>query len=155
MVKKAIHFCWSIRHQFMKYFVVGISGFVLDLGTLVLFKEVFGMSALFAVILNQPLVLGYNFSLNKWWSFKNKEMPHWQLVRYITLAGFNYGFSAVSMYIFHQHYGADYRLVRIGAVGVMVLWNFFLYKYWVYKESENIHRIKSDSELPVSANPDV
>lgn len=118
----------------MKYFVVGTSGFVLDMATLVVFKEYFGLTAVVAVIFNQVIVLSYNFSLNKWWSFKNRAMPHKQLVRYLTLAGFNYVFSVVAMYIFHDGMGFDYRLVRLASVMCMVLWNFLLYKYWVYRE---------------------
>lgn len=132
--KKTIRFCWSIRYQFIKYAVVGSSGFVLDLGTLILFKEKFGINPVLAVIINQMIVLAYNFTLNKYWSFRNREMPHKQLVRYVTLASWNYAFSVGAMYIFNEIIGFDYRLVRLGSVMVMVLWNFLLYKYWVYRE---------------------
>ncbi len=137
MIQKTLTYIWSARREFIKYALVGGSGFVLDMGTLILFKEYFGVSAVIAVIINQALILTYNFSLNKWWSFRNKEMPHKQLVRYIMLALFNYGFSVLAMYIFHDHYGYDYRWVRVGSVMAMVLWNFFLYKHWVYRK--NVH----------------
>lgn len=133
MVKKTIAYAWSVRKEFAKYFIVGFSGLFIDMATLILFKEVFGLNPVFAVIINQVLLLGYNFSLNKYWSFRNKAMPHRQVVRYLTLAGLNYAFSVGMMYAFSDHLGYDYRLVRIGTIAVMVAWNFFLYKYWVYK----------------------
>jgi putative flippase GtrA len=37
------------------------------------------------------------------------------------------------MYVFNHGFGFDYRLVRICSIALMVSWNFFLYKYWVYK----------------------
>ena len=135
MIKKALNYAWSVRHQFAKYFVVGFSGVFLDMGTLIVFKEYFGLTPVFAVIVNQILLITYSFCLNKYWSFGNKEIPHKQLIRFLTLAGFNYLFSIIAMYIFNEHFNFDYRLVRIGAIMVMVSWNFFLYKYWVYSSN--------------------
>jgi len=134
MIKKTFSYFWSVRHQFTKYFIVGISGVFLDLATLIFFKEFFGFNATVAVVCNQILMLTYNFLLNKYWSFKNKEIPQKQIVRYLILAGFNYFFSVGVMYLFNHLVNYDYRLVRIATIAVMVLWNFFLYKYWVYKE---------------------
>ncbi|PIZ96344.1 MAG: hypothetical protein COX80_01560, partial [Candidatus Magasanikbacteria bacterium CG_4_10_14_0_2_um_filter_33_14] len=76
MIKKTLQYAWSVRHQFTKYFIVGISGVFLDLATLIFFKEFFGFNATVAVVCNQILMLTYNFILNKYWSFKNKEIPH-------------------------------------------------------------------------------
>lgn len=135
MITKILAYAWSIRHQFIKYFIVGFSGVFLDMGTLIFLKEYFFLAATVAVIINQVLMLTYNFLLNKYWSFKNKEIPHRQIVRYLILAGFNYLFSVVMMYYFNHIHDFDYRLVRLATIAVMVLWNFFLYKYWVYKEN--------------------
>ena len=138
MIKKTFSYFWSVRHQFTKYLIVGISGVFLDLATLIFFKEFFGFNATVAVVCNQILMLTYNFLLNKYWSFKNKEIPQKQIVRYLILAGFNYFFSVGVMYLFNHLVNYDYRLVRIATIAVMVLWNFFLYKYWVYREVKSL-----------------
>ena len=136
MVKKTFNYFWSLRREFVKYFIVGFSGLFLDMGTLVLFREVFGFAPPVAVIFNQPLVLGYNFTLNKYWSFHSKAIPHKQMVRYAILASWNYFFSWFSMYILFELWGMDYRIARILSITVMVSWNFLLYKYWVYRENK-------------------
>lgn len=133
MIKRTVNYFWSLRREFAKYFIVGFSGLFFDMGSLILFKEKFGMAPVVAVILNQIILLNYNFLLNKYWSFRNKAMPHKQLVRYLTLAGFNYLFAVGAMYVFNHIWEFDYRLVRILTIAVMVSWNFFLYKYWIYK----------------------
>lgn len=132
-MKIYINYFWSVRHQFVKYFVVGVSGVVIDLFTLMMFKEWFGMVATLAVVVNQAIMIIYNFTLNKYWSFANKEMPHRQVVRYLILFAINYVFSVVVMYLFSDKMGFDYRIVRLSTIALMVGWNFFLYKYWVYK----------------------
>jgi putative flippase GtrA len=133
-----IAYIWSLRKQFLRYSVVGFSGVFLDIGTLILFKEVFFLTATVAVLVNQSIVMAYNFTLNKYWSFSSKAMPHKQIVRYLTLAAWNYIFSVSSMYFLHELLGYDYRIVRILTIMVAVSWNFLLFKYWVYKEDVKI-----------------
>lgn len=133
MIKKTANYFWSLRQEFTKYFIVGFSGLFLDMGTLILFTEKFGMYPVVAVVFNQMILLTYNFLLNKYWSFKNQAMPHKQLVRYLSLTGFNYVLSVLFMYEFNHILEFDYRIVRVCTIAIMVSWNFFLYKYWVYK----------------------
>ena len=87
-----------------------------------------------AVAINQVIVFAYNFSLNKYWSFQSKEFAHRQLARYLCLFAFNYGFSVAVMYVFNARLGADYRLVRVASIAVVMTWNFLLYRHWVYQE---------------------
>ena len=138
MIRRTLTFCWSVRHQFGKYAVVGLSGVVLDMTSLIILKEVFGWSPVFAVIVNQIVILVFNFSLNKYWTFRDRAMPHKQLIRYLILASFNYFFSVAVMYLFNQLFDLDYRLVRIASIALMVTWNFLLYKYWVYRSCKVI-----------------
>jgi len=124
---------WGARHQFAKYVIVGASGFVIDMVSLIALREVAGFRASVAVIINQAFLMLYNFNLNKYWSFGNRDLPHRQFVRYMTLAGVNYLFAVIAMYVFSDSLGWDYRLVRLGSVILAVLWNFVLYKRWVYR----------------------
>jgi len=135
-IKKLINYFWGVRFEFGKYFVIGISGLFLDIGTLVFFKEKFGLGATLAVILNQIILVAYNFTLNKYWSFKNKELPHKQFVRYMILFAFNYLLAVIIMFVFSKKIGFDYRLVRVANIALSVSWNFFLLKYWVYSNSK-------------------
>lgn len=138
MSQPLLNYLYSLRHQFAKYFIVGFSGLFLDMGTLIVFKEYFGWTPVLVVVVNQIFLLIYNFTLNKYWSFKSKTLPHKQIVRYLILAGCNYLFSILIMYFFSHKMGWDYRLVRLSTIIVMVIWNFFLYKYWVYRQETRL-----------------
>lgn len=135
-MSKVISYLYSLRKQFTKYFIIGFSGVFLDLGTLYIFKIQLGIIPTFAVALNQIIIIFYNFTLNKYWTFKSREMSHKQLVRYLILVAVNYGLSVGIMYIFNHRLGFDYLLVRLATIVCMVSYNFFIYKYWVYKENE-------------------
>ncbi len=130
---KLCKFSWGLRHQFAKYFIVGVSGFALNMTLLIFAKEYLGISAVVATSVIGLFMLVFNFCLNKYWSFKEKSMPHKQFMRYLILAGGDYFFAILTMYIFHRLIGWDYRLVNIGTVSAMVSWNFLIYKYWVYR----------------------
>ncbi|MBI2436265.1 MAG: GtrA family protein [Candidatus Magasanikbacteria bacterium] len=143
MLKNPLHYLWSLRHQFAKYFIVGFFGVILDVLTLILFKEVFGWTPVIAVAINQILLIGYTFTLNKYWSFKNTEISHRQLLRFLWLVGCNYLFSVLWMWFWIKYMGFEYVyreidsayiIVRLVSIALMVSWNFFLYKYWVYGE---------------------
>ena len=134
MIQKTARYLWSVRWQFIKYSITGISGVALDFASLIFLKERFGISPVVAVVINQCFILGYNFTLNKYWSFGNRAVPHRQIVRYGLLAGWNYLFSVFSMYALNSILGFDYRLVRLASIMVMVSWNFLLYKHWVYAD---------------------
>jgi putative flippase GtrA len=120
--------------HFIKYTSVGVSAVLADTISLVFLKEVVGISPTFAIIINQLFLIIYVFSLNKYWTFRNTEMPHKQFVRFCILAGWNYFFSVASMYIFNEKIGIHYLIVRFSAIILAVSWNFLLYKFWVYKQ---------------------
>lgn len=137
MIINFLKYFWSLRRQFAKYFITGISGVVIDMVSLITLKEVFGWRPVIAVIANQAVLLVYIFLMNKYWSFRDHSMPHKQVVRFLILAGFNYFFAVAFMYAGNHIFGFDYRLVRLFSIALMVSWNFFLYKYWVYKIEGN------------------
>ncbi len=118
--------------EVFRYLLVGISTVILDFLTLIFFKEIILLSAVQAVLVNQLLVFGYNFSLNKYWSFKNYSLPYVQFFRYLLAGGCNYIFSIGTMYIFTTLLHYDYRLVRLVAIMIAAGVNFILYKHWIY-----------------------
>lgn len=134
MLQPLLHRLWSLRREFAKYFMVGVSGVVLDIGTLVIFTKVFNVPPFVGVILNQSITLTYNFILNKYWSFRNRDLPGQQIARYLSLMGMNYLFAVGVMYLGNERLGIHYLIVRLGTIAIMMGWNFFLYKYWVYKK---------------------
>ena len=118
--------------SFIKYFLAGISSVILDFSTLIAIKNIFIISATMAVAINQVLIWVYNFSINKYWTFNNRKLPHKQFAKYMILVGFNYLFSIIIMYIFSDIMGSNYLIVRFFSIAIITLWNYYLYKSWVY-----------------------
>ncbi|MBI2037338.1 MAG: GtrA family protein [Candidatus Magasanikbacteria bacterium] len=132
MVKKiALHF-WSIRHQFFRYFSVGLSGLFFDMGSLYLLTDYFHILPVFAVMINGLFMINYIFLLNKYWTFKSTGVTHKQMIRFFILSIFNYFFAIGWMYVFNHELGLNDKLVRLSNIILAVAWNFLIYKYWVY-----------------------
>jgi len=125
---------WSLRHQFARYFIVGVSAFVLDMATLYGLKEYLGFDARLAVAINQIIVLSYIFFLNKLWSFQARGAVAMQVSRYIILSLINYVIAIGWMWIWNKWLGFNYLGVRIANITLSIFWNFLLYKYWVYRQ---------------------
>ncbi len=138
MREKIAAYYHRTKKEFFRYFVVGITGVLLDLGLLIVLKEYLDWTPFLSVAISQILVILYNFLLNKYWSFGSRDMPHWQFVRFMVVVGFNYLVSLAVIYIFSQKMSFDYRIVRLANIILSVSWNFVLYKYWVYKVEKEV-----------------
>ncbi len=138
MFNKLFLYFWAMRQQFMRYFVIGLGAVVLDVGSLYLLKQYLHLLPFVAVIINGIFTTSYVFLLNKYWAFKATGITHKQIIRFLVLAGANYGIAIVWMYIFNHKLGFNYLLVRVANIALSVAWNFMLYKHWVYKHEEPI-----------------
>ncbi len=148
MFKKIILHFWSMRHQFARYFVIGLSGVILDIGSLFLLKHFLHIRPVVAVIINQVFLLNYIFFLNKHWAFKSQGVTRKQMVKFFILAGINYIIAVSWMWFFNEKLLINYLLARVANIAVAVAWNFLLYKYWVYKHEE-----PAFSAIPVHTHP--
>ena len=66
---------WAERVKFAKYVIVGISSVAIDLALLTIFVEWLHLNPTIAVVCNQVIVIGFNFTLNKKWSFGVRASP--------------------------------------------------------------------------------
>ena len=137
---KIIKHFWNIRVQFARYFITGISGTLIDIGTLFVFANIFNIKPVIGVILNQAIIICYLFLLNKYWTFKNKHQTKQQLVRFVLVMGLNYLIAVIWMSFWNESLGYNYLLVRVVNIALSVGWNFLIYKHWVYKKSVEIEQ---------------
>jgi len=120
--------------QFRRYFTVGCSGVVLDLASLYLLKTTIGLTPVVAVIINQIGMAAYIFLLNKYWVFGSSGAFTRQVTRYITLMIVNYGIAIGWMWFFNSYLGFNYLLMRLANIALATVWNFLLYRFFVYRK---------------------
>jgi len=126
----------KVTLEFLRYTFIGTSGTILDIGLLMLLKDFFGVNPTIAVVISQPIVILYNFNLNRLWTFGKNKLKGRQVFRYTSLIAWNYAIAVLFMYIFNEGLGVDHRVVRIASIMLSVLWNFILYKFWVFAKEK-------------------
>lgn len=119
-------------NEFLKYFIIGITGLAVDMITLAFIKETFDMRPVYAVIINQVIMLNYVFFLNKHWTFRSQGITAQQIFKFMTVVMINYVFSVFWMYLLNEKYGVNYLLSRAVNIAIAVSWNFLLYKFYVF-----------------------
>jgi putative flippase GtrA len=122
----------SIR-RIALYIGVGLVGFCVDFGLLLLFREVFATPIWVAATIAFWASLAVVFLSNKYLTFGARGMGHRQLVRYFVLLGINY-LATLGIIAVAQRIGVGYQVGKVAAVAVTTVWNYLAYQLWVFRE---------------------
>jgi putative flippase GtrA len=137
--------------RFAKFMVVGALGFLVDAGTLYIFTSLLHVPDLLAQVFSFTAAIISNFTWNRYWTYPDSRTKpiRRQLVQFtlVNLAGL-----AIRTFIFagvlepYRKLAASQTLVNISpavvaryaalatAVCVVLLWNFFVNRYWTYND---------------------
>jgi len=124
------------NHRLARYILVGGSTFVLDFSMLFLLHGQAGLSLGLAVSIAYWLSIGYNFSLNRTWTFSLKDRVNLRkhLSLYLVVLGFNYLFSFT--FILLLSHRLNYLLAKALAVLIQTSWTYYTYKNLIFINSE-------------------
>lgn len=126
-------FILDSKRQLFFYVAIGGSAFILDMGSLIFFKEILRVKPVVTVIFSQLIIINYVFFLNKHFSFQSLGRTRQQIMKFYFLAGWNYLFGIGWMGLLNEVWHLNYLAVRVAGIILAVSWNFLLYKFWVYR----------------------
>jgi len=117
--------------QFLRYLVSGGSAAALELGSykLMLLANVWYLAA---ASISAGIGLLSAFTFHKYFVFRKKENTRSHVVRYIILQGGNAVAQVSFVYIFVEFFSVEEFIAKILGIGIVVSWNFFIYKLFVY-----------------------
>jgi putative flippase GtrA len=122
-----------------RYLIVGGSVYIFELLVIVV-AQALGASAVWAVAISFCLGTLVSFFLQKLVTFSDKRMHHRilipQLIATTLLILWNLGFSVLLTKLLQSHLPAV--ATRTLALGITTIWNFYLYKTRIFKNSEEI-----------------
>jgi len=140
------------RERFLKFAVVGVIGAVIDFGVMNLLTQVAGMLLVTAGTISFVCAIISNFIWNRYWTYPDsRSRPIFrQLVMFFAV---NIAGVAIRIPILHFAEPPLLKLLEsIGvggpataellaknftlalAVGIVMLWNFFVNRYWTYND---------------------
>ena len=139
------------RTRFLKFMAVGLFGAVVDFGIMNLFSKLFGLSLTVAGTISFICAIFSNFIWNRYWTYpdsRSRPIAR-QLIMFfaVNVAGLAIRlpilrfleppmrtfFQGLSLNLFTPVFlGKNFTLAV--AVGVVMLWNFFVNRYWTYND---------------------
>ena len=121
------------QHQLLRYLLIGGLSVVVDVGLLALLREWFGVPIVIATTVAFGTSLVVNFLLNRIAMASSAWRGLTQhALRYASLVVANYVITLVVVTTAAQ-VGGHYLLAKLAVVAGSTVWNFLLYRYWVFR----------------------
>lgn len=119
--------------QGIKYLVVGGGTALLELGFYSLFFYILHWSIPVANVLAVLVATLTNFLVNRSWAFKSSKNIVYSMVLYILLFAANL-FITTTIISFGTAAGLPSAGVKLATQVLVATWNFFLYRYVIFKQ---------------------
>ncbi len=119
--------------QFKKYFITGLSAAALEYGLFTLLTELAGMRDVIPHAISMSAGFILSFILNRQWSFKSQGNVSKQLFLSVALFLINLCISSYVIYLLVDKAGIWDKLAKLLVMGMIMLWNFVLFKKIIYK----------------------
>ncbi len=138
--------------RFLKFATVGAFGAVLDFGVMNLMTHLFSMKLVYAGTISFICAVCSNFILNRYWTYPDSRSRHilHQLSMFFIVNAAGIGFRIPTLHFVeplmtqafegmaHLSHSASQFLAKNAtlafAIGVVMIWNFFVNRYWTYND---------------------
>jgi putative flippase GtrA len=119
-----------MEHRVVRYFLVGGSAYVIEIGCLVILHKVLGLSPVSSVAISFWIGFITAFTLQKLVTFKDfsrdKRAITRQIAGYSVLVAFNYAFTLMAVTILSDRFSVF--IIRTAIIIIVTSWNFVIYR---------------------------
>jgi putative flippase GtrA len=121
------------RYSGIRYLLAGGLAFLVDLGLLALFHQVFGWPTWLSAGLAFIISFAFTYTIQRWFTF-GSQAPHGRaLVKYTALVAFNTLATAAIVGLIDLT-PAGWAVGKVAATALTTIWNYFAYRYWVFAD---------------------
>ena len=122
--------------QIIKFGIVGFLCFFIDYGILIFLKEVFNLHVLLASGLSFTISTIVNYILSVKWVFdvSDKNSKRKNFITFVVFSVIGLGLTQAIMWFGTDIIKIDYRLVKIAATGIVMVFNFVTRKIFLEKK---------------------
>ncbi|MGC3947076.1 MAG: GtrA family protein [Chryseolinea sp.] len=120
----------------LRFLIVGLGSAGLEMGLLVVMVERFGIPLLYANGISILVVNVINYILSRYWVFKNKTLrKRVQFPMFMFFVTCGLVLNQAVLWFLVEKLFLDYRLSKVMAIGVVVIWNFFTRNNMIFKQN--------------------
>lgn len=126
----------KLIEQIMKFGVVGVIAFVIDFGVMVFLTEVFGIDPVISATVSFIISVAFNYAASMRYVFSHREgmSRTREFVIFVVLSAIGLGINDLLIWAGTDLASFDYRLVKIFATAVVMVWNFVTRKIFLEGE---------------------
>lgn len=116
----------KLIEQIMKFGVVGVIAFIIDFGVMVFLTEVFGIDPVISATVSFIISVIFNYAASMRYVFSHREgmSRTREFVIFVVLSAIGLGINDLLIWAGTDLASFDYRLVKIFATAVVMVWNF-------------------------------
>lgn len=129
--RQPVHF---LQHRTVRFLTVGGLSFIVDLGLLVLLHEVCNVGLWIATPIAFIVSLIFNFLMQRSFTFRSTHKPLVSLAKYLLLVIANVLATDLIVNWFAVA-GLTYAAGKVVSTVSTMVWNYFIYKYWIFPAS--------------------
>lgn len=123
----------SIMSRFARFALVGITGTLVYYAALWSLVEVIRVPVIISTCIAFLLVAAENYLLHHLWTFRSATPHNKAVPRFLIMNAIGFLLNASIMSVSVERYKFNYLWVQAVAIAVVVLWNFILGSYWVFR----------------------
>lgn len=126
----------KLIEQIMKFGVVGVIAFVIDFGVMVFLTEVFGIDPVISATVSFIISVIFNYAASMRYVFSHREgmSRTREFIIFVVLSVIGLGINDLLIWAGTDLASFDYRLVKIFATAVVMVWNFVTRKIFLEGE---------------------
>ena len=126
----------KLIEQIMKFGIVGVIAFVIDFGVMVFLTEVFGIDPVISATVSFIISVIFNYAVSMRYVFSHREgmSRTREFVIFVVLSAIGLGINDLLIWAGTDLASFDYRLVKIFATAVVMVWNFVTRKIFLEGE---------------------
>lgn len=124
----------KLIEQLIKFGAVGVIAFIIDYGCLILLTEKVGLNYLLSGAAAFCVSVVFNYVLSIVWVFDTDNKKHSGSIRFavfIILSIVGLGLTELFLWVFTDKAGLDYRLAKIIATAIVMVYNFITRKLFL------------------------
>lgn len=121
------------RNSALRYLLAGGLAFLVDLGLLALFRELFGWETWLAAATAFILSFAFTYTIQRYFTFGSKSPHGVAILKYTTLVIFNTAATAAVVALIDLT-PAGWVTGKVVATAATTVWNYFAYRFWVFAD---------------------
>lgn len=126
----------KLIEQIMIFGIVGVIAFVIDFGVMVFLTEVFGIDPVISATVSFIISVIFNYAASMRYVFSHREgmSRTREFIIFVVLSAIGLGINDLLIWAGTDLASFDYRLVKIFATVVVMVWNFVTRKIFLEGE---------------------